>query len=419
MEKPRELVVITQVPGLSDALHGYEGVRVIHGPRLEFAARQIVSDVPPDALYLEDSGGTPQELWDILRAAQSRHIPVYLGLYSVGLAAKEDFVASGIPVWSQTRSAEAIAAWLAGHLGVRARAAAAGQVTLAVAGSKGGIGKSLVVQLLAEILHWRGARVLVVDGDLSNSGIIPTFHLPPGFRSYLSLKDDGSGAWTVENLQRLITVHEASGLHFLLGSQDTTLGTDFTTNEWQVFLQAVAQLDMYDVVLVDTGPEMLKRPYALVIAANGGTVVFPTPPGAKERTGVGNALRLFQSRTLLDRCVLLFMEPEKGMVVGIDDIAPIFAQEFPGIRTIGRLPRAPRQVSVAIETNTYASPLLVDPNSAFTRAAHTMVETLAGEVGLRLAPRATGGSFLSRLFRRHQQPATTPGASATLPAIKV
>ncbi len=417
MEKPRELVVITQVPGLSDALHGYEGVRVIHGPRLEFAARQIVSDVPPDAIYIEDSGGTPQELWDITRAAQSRHIPVYLGLYGVGLATQDDFVASGIPVLTDSRTAAAIAAWLAGHLGVRARAAATGQVMLAVAGSKGGIGKSLIVQLLAEILHWRGARVLVVDGDLSNSGIIPTFHLPPGFRSYLSLKDDGSGAWTAANVQRLITVHEPSGLHFLLGSQETTLGMDFTTNEWQLFMQAVGQLDMYDVVLVDTGPEMLKRPYALVTAANGGTVVFPTPPGAKERTGVGNALRLFQSRTLLDRCVLLFMEPEKGMVVGIDDIAPIFAQEFPGIRSIGRLPRAPRQVSMAIETNAYASPLLVDPNSAFTRAAHMIVETLAVDLGLRLSAGPTHGSFLKRLFRK--TPTARPRGAPSVGSLKI
>ncbi len=411
MEKPRELVVITQVPGLSDALHGYDGVRVIHGPRLEFAARQIVSDAPPDAIYLEDSGGTPQELWDITRAAQSRHIPVYLGLYGVGLAAKDDFLASGLAVMTHARTAEAIAAWLAEQLGIRARAAATGQVMLAVAGSKGGIGKSLIVELLAEILLWRGARVLVVDGDLSNSGIIPTFHIPPGFRSYLSLKDDGSGAWTAENVQRLISVHEPSGLHFLLGSQDATLGADFTTNEWQLFLQAVGQLDMYDVVLVDTGPEMLKRPYALVTAANGGTVVFPTPPGAKERTGVGNALRLFQSRSLLDRCVLLFMEPEKGMVVGIDDIAPIFAQEFPGIRSIGRLPRSPRQVSVAIETNHYVSPLLVDPNSAFTRAAYAIVDTLAAEMGLRLAAGPSGGSFLGRLFRTKKTPGAAPNGA--------
>ncbi len=399
MDKPRELVVITQVPGLSDALHGYEGVRVIHGPRLEFAARQIVSDVPPDAIYLEDSGGTPQELWDITRAAQSRRIPVYLGLHGVGLAAKDDFFASGLPI-TESRTAAAIAAWLAEQLGVRARAAATGLVMLAVAGSKGGIGKSLVVQMLAEVLTWRGARVLVVDGDLSNSGIIPTFHIPPGFRSYLSLKDDGSGAWTAENVQRLITVHEPSGLHFLLGSQETVLGADFTTNEWQLFMQAVQQLDMYDVVLVDTGPEMLKRPYALIVAAGGGTVIFPTPPGAKERTGVGNALRLFASRHLLDRCVLLFMEPEKGMVVGIDEIVPVFAQEFPGLRSIGRLPRAPRQVSVALETHHYTSPLLVDSNSPFTRAAYTIVDTLAEITGLRLCSPDIRTSFLDRLFKR-------------------
>lgn len=397
MEHPREMLVISQLPGLVDALHGYDSVRIIHGPRLEFAARQIVSDTPPDVIYLEDTGGTPQELWDVSRAAQSRRIPVYLGLQSVGLASKGDFLASGLPV-TEARTSMEIATWLAHQLGLRAKAAATGQVLLAVAGSKGGIGKSLVVQVLAEILAWRGARVLVVDGDLSNSGIIPTFHIPPGFRSYLSLKDDGSGAWTSAAVQRLITHHQPSGLSFLLGSQETTLGTDFTTNEWQVFLQAVEQLDMFDVILIDTGPEMLKRPYALIVAANGGTVIFPTLPGAKERAGVGNALRLFQSRNLLDRCVLLFMEPEPGVTVGIDAIAPVFAKAFPGLRSIGRLPRAARQISAAIESERYLSPLSVDPRSKFTRAAYAVVEALAVETGLRLEARPQSRSFFALLF---------------------
>ena len=73
-----------------------------------------------------------------------------------------------------------------------------------------------------------------------------------------------------------------------------------------------------------------KRPYAIDAARSGGFVVLPTPPGRKERAGVGNALRVFEQHTpdLTDRCLLLCMEPEKGVTVAIDKVAPLFAQTW-------------------------------------------------------------------------------------------
>jgi hypothetical protein len=230
--------------------------------------------------------------------------------------------------------------------------------------------------------------VLIVDGDLSNSGIVPTFRIPSGFPSYLYLKNDGLGAFTPANVQRHIYRHDASGIHFLLGSEETANPLDLNLGEWQAMMQAVRALDGYDVVLLDTGPEIKKRPYAIDAARTGGYVVLPTPPGRKERAGVGNALRVFEQHTpdLTDRCLLLYMEPERGVTVSVDRVAPLFAQTWPRARTLGMLPRAPKQVSMADEEgDRYLSPLDIAPHSRFTRAVHRIVEDLCAQTSLKPA----------------------------------
>jgi MinD-like ATPase involved in chromosome partitioning or flagellar assembly len=381
-----ELFIVSTTPGLAEALHGYEGVQVSSLPSLARLKSMVASEQPPGAIYVEDTKGTLQELWDVIRAAQSARVPILVGLQSVGLVHLSDFADAGLPV-SEARDASALADWIGAQLG-RRKLAAAGQITIAIAGAKGGIGKTLVVAMLAEGLKRRGLSVLVVDGDLSNSGIVPTFRIPSGFPSYLYLKNDGLGAFTTTNVRRHIYTHPASGLQFLLGSEETANPLDLNLGEWQAMMQAVRALDGYDVVLIDTGPEIKKRPYAIDAARSGGYVVLPTPPGRKERAGVGNALRVFEHHTpdLTDRCFLLYMEPEKGVTVSLDRVSPLFAQTWPRASTVGVLPRAPRQVSMADEEgDRYLSPLDVAPHSTFTRAVHHIVQRLCDQTGLKPA----------------------------------
>jgi hypothetical protein len=166
-------------------------------------------------------------------------------------------------------------------------------------------------------------------------------------------------------------------------------------------MQAVRALDGYDVILVDTGPEIKKRPYAIDTARSGGYVILPTPPGRKERAGVGNALRVFEQHTpdLTDRCFLLYMEPEKGVTVTVDRVAPLFSQTWPKAHALGILPRAPRQVSMADEEgDRYLSPLDVAPHSKFSRAVHHMVDALCARTGLR-APLPMARSSLWQQLR--------------------
>jgi MinD-like ATPase involved in chromosome partitioning or flagellar assembly len=312
------------------------------------------------------------------------------------------------------RVAARVAVWIGGLVGLPMRAAA-GQVTIAIAGAKGGIGKTLVVAMLAEGLKRRGLNVLIVDGDLSNSGIVPTFRIPSGFPSYLYLKNDGLGAFTPTNVRRHIYTHAPSDLHFLLGSEETANPLDLNLGEWQAMMQAVRALDGYDVVLIDTGPEIKKRPYAIDAARSGGYVVLPTPPGRKERAGVGNALRVFEHHTpdLTDRCFLLYMEPEKGVTVPIERVTPLFAHTWPRARTIGVLPRAPRQVSMADEEgDRYLSPLDVAPHSTFSRSVHHIVQRLCDQTGLKPALPMPKSSIWQRL--RGEKIAMVP---TTVPAV--
>jgi MinD-like ATPase involved in chromosome partitioning or flagellar assembly len=209
--------------------------------------------------------------------------------------------------------------------------------------------------------------------------------------------------------------HHPCGIDFLLGSEETASPTDMNLNEWQAMMMAIRRMDGYDVVLLDTGPELKKRPYAIDAARNGGWVILPTPPGRKERAGVGNALRAFEQHTpdLTDRCLLAFMEPEKGVTVSLNHVAPLFAQNWSKARAIGVLPRAPRQVSMADEEgDKYLSPLDVAPHSKFSRAVHEMVEALCTQTGLRPPREMPKSSFWQAL--RGERPSLTPTSSAAI-----
>jgi MinD-like ATPase involved in chromosome partitioning or flagellar assembly len=411
-----ELLLASTTAGLPEALAGYGGITPFSTSNIGRVKQLLASEQPPGALYIDDTRGTLPELWAIVHLAQRHGVRVFIGLQSVGVVHAGDFTDAGLAV-STEREPARLAAWLAQQLGA-AKKAAGRQVTIAVGGAKGGIGKSLVVAMLAEGMVRRGLRVLVIDGDLSNSGLVPTFRIPAGFGSFLTLRQEGTSHahFTPANIARLIYHHQATGIDFLLGADEAALAADFTLYDWRAMMQAVSGLGEvlstpYDVVLVDTGPDMKKRPYAIDAVRNGGWVILPAPPGRKERAGVGVALEQFASHhpDLTDRCLLLLMAPEKGVIVTLAQVAPLFTQRWPQAHVVGALPRDPMLVSMADETaDRYASPLLVGPHSAFSRAVHDIVDRVCATVSLTPPLPKPQSTLLQRLF-----PGRFPSAWAT------
>ena len=401
-----ELLLVTNTTGLVEALGCYNGILPFPAPNLARVRSLVTGDQPPPVVYLEDTRGTIADLWETIHVAQAHGVRVLVGLQSIGMVHASDFTDAGLSVTTM-REPEALAGWIAQQLGVGRRLAAR-QVTIAVAGAKGGIGKSLVVASLAEGMRRRGLRVLVVDGDLSNSGLVPEFRIPAGFGSFLTLRQEGRGhtQFTPTNVARLIWRHAPSGIDFLLGTDEAALAADFTLPDWRALMQAVGSLGEvleqdYDVVLIDTGPDMKKRPYALEAARNGGWVVLPAPPGRKERAGVGIALQQFAAHQpdLTDRCMLILMEPERGVTVGLRQVAPLFARHWPRARVIGTLPRDPYLVSLANEeSDRYVSPLDVGRFRPFSLAVHNIVEEMCRIIGLPLPQPKPSVSLFRRWF---------------------
>ncbi len=401
-----EIFVVSGTPGVDSALGVYEGARVATGPSLNFAQRMVMSDQPPQAVYVDDTRGTIEELWGLVRACQVKRTPVLIGLFGPGLAVEADLRDAGIATAPpEAGSGQALAAWIAQQIGLKPRASRNGQTVIAIAGAKGGIGKTLTISLLAEGFARRGLRVLIVDGDLSNSGIVPAFRIPSGFPSYLQAKSDGAGAWTTDNLRRYIYRHKRTQVSFLLGSEQTSdLNGDITWQDWQQLMQAVVGLDEYDTVLVDTGPEFKRRPYALQVLSMGGWAIFPIPPGRKERHGAFNALKFIEAHNtsdvnLLDHCLMLFMEPEQGVPVNARSIMPRFAQQFPACKPVGIMPRSARQVAIADEEGDhYISPLDVAQWSPFSRAIYDLVDGVCQLTGIQSPLAKPTANLLQRIF---------------------
>jgi hypothetical protein len=110
--------------------------------------------------------------------------------------------------------------------------------------------------------------------------------------------------------------------------------------------------------------------------------------------------------------MLLYMEPERGVTVKVPQVAPLFAAQFPRAHTLGLLPRAPHQVSLAVEEgDRYLSPLDVAPHSAFSRAVHQLVDQLCRQVGLQPPAPMPRSSLWQRL--RGETPVVLPGLPVT------
>ncbi len=406
-----ELVLFTAMDGLAAQIERFRDVAVIAPSRLDQVTRLLEGARPPDALYLDDTRAAPlPELWRAATTARRLGARVLVNFPGSARGALNDAQGAGIPAIAE-RDPAAVAAWLGEQLGLRCGDSASRSAMVAVGAAKGGIGKTFATCVLAEGLRRRGLRVLVWDSDISNPGLVPAFRIPSSAPSYLHLIQRGPAQWVPGGIAPFIFQPDhtrATGdgwgpIDFLIGSHAVARAeNDVRLPDWQGFYQGVAALEGYDLVLVDTPPDYLRRPYATHVLQAGGSVVMPCPPGARERMGVGHLLEHLRDHApdSLERCALLFMEPERGVTASVADVAALFNRRYPQVSALGTLPRAPRLASLADEHDGYISMLDLGPHSSFAAAVHLVGEAICARLGLTPRLPKPRSSLWARLHAR-------------------
>ncbi|WP_298819241.1 ParA family protein [uncultured Chloroflexus sp.] len=388
-----ELIIFSAIEGLQTEVEQLRDVAVLAPSRIDQVQRLLTGSRPPDVVYLDDSRGTPlADLWDLTARAQQVGARVLLGLAGPARAALPDALAAGLPATAE-RNPALLADWIGAQIGRRRGSGAQRLPMIAIGAAKGGIGKTFVTCILAEGLRRRGLDVLVWDSDISNPGLVPAFRIPASAPSYLHLVQRGPSHWNPAGIQPFIFQPEHTRanqqgwgrIDLLIGSHAVARAeNDLRLPDWQGLYQGISGLEGYDVVLIDTPPDYLRRPYATHVLQAGGSVVLPTPPGTRERMGVGHMLEHFTELIpeRLERCKLLFMEPERGVTVTVSMVADLFSRRYPRVGSVGVLPREPRLASLADEHDGYISMLDLGPQSRFARATHQVVESLCAHTGL-------------------------------------
>lgn len=388
-----ELVIFSALDGLPAQLEQFRDLAMLAPSRLDQVSRLLEGSPAPDAIYLDDTRGVPlPELWQAVTTARRAGVRVLVNFGGSARAALNDAQSAGIPAIAE-RDPSAVAAWLGQQLGLRSGGGAQRLTVVAVGAAKGGIGKTFATCVLAEGMRRRGLRVLVWDGDISNPGLVPAFRIPSSAPSYLHLIQRGPAHWNAAGIQPFIFQPELTrantqgwgAIDFLIGSHAVARAeNDVRLPDWQGFYQGVLGLEGYDLVIVDTPPDYLRRPYATHVLQSGGAVVLPAPPGARERMGVGHLLEHLRDHApeRLEHCALLFMEPERGVMASVPEVAALFGRRYPQVGALGTLPRAPRLASLADEYDGYVSMLDLGPHSQFAAATHKVSDALCARLGL-------------------------------------
>jgi flagellar biosynthesis protein FlhG len=140
---------------------------------------------------------------------------------------------------------------------------------IVVASGRGGVGKSNLCANLAVALGERGARVLLVDGDLAQASLDLLLGLHPRH----DLQDVLAGERTMEE----VLVPGPRGVLLAPAATETTQPAELDDYRREVLLRGIGTLDPpADLVLIDT-PSGVTRPLLALCLAAGDVLVMTTP----------------------------------------------------------------------------------------------------------------------------------------------
>ncbi len=375
---------------------------------------QLVRAHLTDAIVIDDRLGPVSTMLSLVEAALAQSIPVLALLTGPGRNEERQLRDRGVAITLDS-DVPAMVEWIASQLGLM-RQTRSNVTIIATASAKGGASKTTLACLLGEALAYRGERVLLWEADLSNAAIRQHYGFGTDARPYTELADPNDRrGWTTASVnsyiaKKHVTVRDRSvELAFLLGPSGAASLQDMERHQWNALHEVILQLP-YTVVIVDTGPEILRRPTALQVLDSGGYVLVPCPTGVLEREGAANLLTTIRewNTEALHRCGLVFVEPERG-AVSIKDLPAIrqtAQHNFREVSQLGLLPRDARVISNAaqlmIARRKYYSPLDIAPHSRLARATWQLTDAVGHMIGHTFTAAAPRSSWFSRIFRRNK-----------------
>lgn len=175
--------------------------------------------------------------------------------------------------------------------------------TIVVASGKGGVGKSNLAANLAVALGARGARVLLVDGDLAQANLDLLLGLHPRF----DLQHVLSGQKTMDE----IVVNGPENVRLVPAASGVAELADLDDFRREALLRGLSTLDAdADVVLIDTASGVSKQTTAFCRAAH--EVIVVTTPEMPAFSDAYALVKLLQKQGGLARSPRLVVNMANG-----------------------------------------------------------------------------------------------------------
>lgn len=240
---------------------------------------------------------------------------------------------------------------------------------ISVASAKGGVGKTTIAANLGVVLNKRGARVLLVDADLSSGNL--TLHM--------------GGKSTSRNLHALLSTEGGPSEDEVRETVSLSLGVPLlpVSPSLRGYLKSKLDLlptvltplkDDYDIILVDTPPGINKN--SIIPLRESDRVLLVTTPDPVSVSDVANTKEVV---ILLERSIVgvVVNRVKKGKLFGSKQLR---TAEIEGILKVKALGVIPEDKSVEAAVVAKRPVTIYKPRSAVSKAFDALARKLVEEL---------------------------------------